>query len=77
MFVSSDVCLCVVVFNVARRSRSLGLLPLPAPSLRSRMRAWRVWGFVAGRSDATSALDPGLGSSLLHGHSRILIAAPV
>jgi hypothetical protein len=64
-FVSSDLCLCVVVFNVAQRSRSLGLLPLSAPLSVPVCVHGEFRGFVAGRSDATSALDPGLGSSLL------------
>ena len=43
--VSSDACLCVVVFNVVQRPHSLCLLPLSAPPLRSRMLARRVSGF--------------------------------
>ena len=67
---SSDVCLCVVVFNVAQRSHSLGLLPLSAPpvcspSLFLLCVHGGFRGFVAGRRDATSALGPGFGSGLL------------
>ena len=43
--VSSDVCLCVVVFTVAQRSRSLCLFPLSAPPPHSHVLAQQVSGF--------------------------------
>ena len=59
------VCLCVVVFSWCSAPASPAASFVAALVLCSHMRTCRVSGVcVAGRADATSALDAGLGSGL-------------
>ena len=56
-------CVCVwnLVFSWCSAPPSLAASFVAALVLCSCMHAWRVSGVVAGRADATSALDAGLG----------------
>ena len=58
------VCLCVVVFHMVQRPCFPGCLLFAAPVFVPVFLHGAFRALVAGRSDATSALDPGLGSVL-------------